>query len=247
MARITRVARTRPTRDRDTAFGGAIARAARQSAPGRSGENSERRNRSSGRRGSRHPRFPVRRGAKATPGRREEGRPWPVSDLHLPLGDHGIHLVSHRAALRWSKQPLLRPRGLARKVQAAPRPTSFPQSELRAMDPAFPARLGDVTRFPSAVWFGQAEGPSEVARSPGRRLPLAGSGRQEAGPWSPRLRPGVPRHRPRARSTCGLASSLFLSLGGAPESSAVSHWSRPPVTLGCGWLLIIPDSETLGP
>lgn len=48
-------------------------------------------------------------------------------------------------------------RGLARKAQAAPRPTSFPQSELRAMDPAFPARLGDVTRFPSAVWLGQAE------------------------------------------------------------------------------------------
>lgn len=67
-------------------------------------------------------------------------------------------------------------RGLASKAQDAPRPTSFPQSELRAMDPAFPARLGDVTRFPSAVWFGKAEGPFEVTRSPGRRLLLAGSG-----------------------------------------------------------------------
>lgn len=58
--------------------------------------------------GQPHPRFAVRRGAKATPAKlRKGGRPRPVSDLHLPLGDHGIHLVSHRAALSWSKDPPL--------------------------------------------------------------------------------------------------------------------------------------------
>lgn len=76
--------------------------------PGQAGENSGRGKYSSRRRGSsRHPRFAVQPGSQATPGLRKGGRPWPVSDLHLPLRDHSIHLVAHRAALRWSKQPPL--------------------------------------------------------------------------------------------------------------------------------------------
>lgn len=75
--------------------------------PGQAGENSGGGKYSSRRRGSRHPRFAVQPGSRATPGLRKGGRPWPVSDLHIPLRDHSIHLVAHRAALRWSKQPPL--------------------------------------------------------------------------------------------------------------------------------------------
>lgn len=42
VTRVTQVARTRPTRDRGTAFAGATAPAALQSTAGRAGENSER-------------------------------------------------------------------------------------------------------------------------------------------------------------------------------------------------------------
>lgn len=115
------------------------------------------------------PRFAFQLGSKATPGLKKGGRPQLVSDLHLPLGNHGIHLVSHRAALGVSKQP-------------TPPPTALP-TEPRPLDCKLPSLSASgaqlISHFRRALvtlsLAGEAAEPKKAACSPGRRSPLANS------------------------------------------------------------------------
>lgn len=164
-------------------------------------------------------------GNAGTKGGREGGRPWPVSDLHLPLRDHSIHLVSHRAAFRGSKQPPP-PRAA---LPSQPRPLRGQLPTLRASGARRPPRFRRALMASRVSVQGDGRDLSELSRSPGRPLPLAGSSRR--GRSSGALAPAPGEHPgagPRVRSRSGACG--FLSLDGARLNFLGSGFTGNPLS-----------------
>lgn len=155
-----------------------------------------------------------------------------MSDLHLPLRDHSIHLVSHRAVLRWSKQPPLPRAALpaqhrplrcqlpALQASGAQRPPHFRRA-LMASRFFRPGRLRDCLNsraLPAALshWLARAAGGGALGLS--------------------RLRPGASRCRPRFHSQSGRC--WFLSLDAALLNFRRSGFRGNPLRNTWLWVLI---------